>query len=165
MQLAGADDRKLAGGDVPGLVLRIGADGGQQDLALVGHTAADADDLRLERVDDVGDADADILDPAVDDLPGGLVTLGSGIKGQLGVDVVDVLGHLPHNGVLVGLHGGLRLAGQRAGGGVALPAAPASAGALDAVLDNDVVTHFTGGEVEAAQNLAAQDNAAADAGA
>ena len=79
--------------------------------------------------------------------------------------MVDVLGHLPHNGVLVGLHGGLRLAGQRAGGGVALPAAPASAGALDAVLDNDVVTHFTGGEVEAAQNLAAQDNAAADAGA
>ena len=91
--------------------------------------------------------------------------IGSGIKGQLGVDVVDVLGHLPHNGVLVGLHGGLRLAGQCAGGGVALPAAPASAGALDAVLDNDVVTHFTGGEVEAAQNLAAQDNAAADAGA
>ena len=30
-----------------------------------------------------------------------VVALGSGIKGQLGVDVVDVLGHLPHNGVLV----------------------------------------------------------------
>ena len=45
------------------------------NIALVGHTAADADNLRLERVDDIGDADADILDPAVDDLPGGLVTL------------------------------------------------------------------------------------------
>ena len=79
--------------------------------------------------------------------------------------MVDVLRHLPHDGVLVFLHGLLGLAGQGAGGGIALPAALAAAGTLDAVLDDDIVAHLTGGKIEAAQDLAVQDNTAADAGA
>ena len=61
MQRAGDDLGEAAGGDVLGLVLGIGTDGGQQGLSLVRNTAADADDLRLKGVDDVGDADTDIL--------------------------------------------------------------------------------------------------------
>ena len=79
--------------------------------------------------------------------------------------MVDILGHLPHDGVFVGLHGGLCLAGQCAGRGIALPAALAAAGALDAVLNDDVVAHFASRKVEAAQDFTAQDDAAADAGA
>ena len=65
---------------------------------------------------------------------------------------------------MVLLHGGFGFAGQCAGGGVALPAAAATAGTLDAVLDDDGMPHLTGGEVEAAQNFAVQNDAAADAG-
>ena len=55
MQRAGDDLGEAAGGDVLGLVFGIGADVGQQGLSLVGNTAADADDLRLKGVDDVGE--------------------------------------------------------------------------------------------------------------
>ena len=76
VQGAGNDLGELAGRGVLGLVLGIGADGGQQGLSLVGNTAADADDLRLKGVDDVGDADADVLDPAVNNSLGNGITLG-----------------------------------------------------------------------------------------
>ena len=79
--------------------------------------------------------------------------------------MIEVGGHLPHDGLFMGLHGDLGLAGQGAGRGVTLPAAFAAAGALDAVLHDDVMAHLTRSKVEAAQDLAAQDDAAADAGA
>src|SRR5699024_7778258 len=73
--------------------------------------------------------------------------------------------HLPHQRIGVLLHGSLGVLSQRAGGSVLLPAAVAAAVALAPALDDDGVAHLPGGKVEAAQDLAAQDDAAADAGA
>ena len=70
----------------------------------------------------------------------------------------------PHHALGVPGHRFAGILRKSAGGSIAFPAAVTAAVALASTLYNHGMAHLASGKVEAAQNLAAQDNAAANAG-
>ena len=128
--------------------------------------AAQGDDLRLEDVDKVGQPLRQILQVLVHHRSGGHVALAHGLEGGAAIHPVQRAAHqAPHGGVRVLIHGGGGLADEGVGGGVPLPAAPAAAGTLVAVVDDDDVPALAGAAVDTGVDPAAQDDAGADAGA
>ena len=111
----------------------------EQILFLVAYSAADANHIGLEGVDDIRNARREIEYILVDDLLRGLVSGAHGVKRGSTADTADVVvDEIPHDGVGVVAHGVLCLTDKRGCGGIALPAASASAGAGLAVRDDDI---------------------------
>lgn len=137
---------------------------GHQGLPLGGGSSADAEYLRLKDIDQAGHAAAQVADILVDDLPGGGVPQGGGVKGRAAVDPFAPPRQLPQLGIPVRLH---RLPGaldQGGGGAIGFQTSAPPAGAGTSVVLNDEVPHLQPGVVEAGVELPIQHRAAAHAG-
>src|ERR1019366_1447788 len=150
-----------------GIVLR-GLDDDAHHLVgqRLNHTAAEHDHFRAENVHQVGDADADILGGAFDDLIDELVAAADGFAQVAAAQVAKVITeHLVEEGLLAVFDAGLDLLKDGGAAGQRLETAFVAAAAFGAVDVQDHVADLAGGVVEAAVEFAVDDHAAPNAGA
>ena len=126
----------------------------QKRIALVADTAADAQNIRLEDIDGIGDAGCQVLDVVIYYLLCSCVT---------GTHVIE---GCPGGNAFLVLHGALRMCcqcflchtHQTGCGRVYLKAALSAAGTLGAVHRNNRMTDFCAAEVGATVDFAVNDN-------
>src|SRR5699024_7197202 len=111
-----------------------------------------------------GHAAAQVIHILIDDLSGGRVAQGGGVKGGAAVDRLQSARQLPQLGVGVFLHDLTGPFDEGGSGAVGFKAALPAAGTQPAVVLNDKVAHFHAGVVEAGIQLAVEDSAAAHTG-
>ncbi len=148
--------------------LHLCPQGLDEEVALLRDAAADAEDVGLEDVDEVRDADGKIVDKLFKDGKGTCIALVRCREEDQAVHVGRVaLCQLPEQALLfpVLLHGLSGLPDQGRGGGVLLKAAVPAAGTGDAVHFDGHVAYLPRGAVDAGEEFSAEDDAAAHAGA
>lgn len=145
-----------------------GFDDGGHHLGFEGFddAAADDDDLGVEDVDEVGDADAGGFGGLFDDLFDEFVAFANGFA-EIAAAHVGEAGPegIGEDGFLAVFHGGLDLAKDGGAAGEGFKAAAIAAAAFGAVDFDDHVANLAGSEVVADVEVAVDDDAAADAGA
>ncbi len=134
-----------------------------QCFALVTDTAAYADDLRLKRIYNIDQAARYIFYVVVHNLDCRDIAFAHGVKCGSAADFALLPCNLMHNGIGIFLHSFARLADQRSGGGIRLPAAFSAAGTRFSIHHNNHMTALAAGAVYTRNDLSVYDNAGADA--